>query len=292
MRRFFSRLQRFITVLMFNLLLSLLVKPRVRNTEETLDKVVNDRVSISRFGDGEFKIIAGESLFFQENEPILRMRLQEILRAKLDNHVVAIPDVFGSIDKFTDKSKEHWKRYLTYNRFTIYKMLDWKKEYYDSQMTRLYIDYKDKRKARERFDKIKKLWDEREVVIIEGSQSRLGVGNDLFANAKTIERILCPPKNAFSVYEKILQEVIKNSKNKLILIALGPTATVLAYDLSKYGFQAVDVGHIDIEYEWFLDAAEYKSVVRTKYVNEVPFGDQVEEVCDSKYDSEVISRIS
>ncbi|KPV39317.1 SP_1767 family glycosyltransferase [Alicyclobacillus ferrooxydans] len=292
MSRFFCRVQRFITVRMFNWLLSLLVKPRVRNTDETLNKVAHDRVSISRFGDGEFKIMEGESLFFQESEPILRMRLQQVLRAKLDNHIVGIPDVFGSIERFTDKSKYHWKRYLRYNRFTIYKMLDWKKEYYDALMTRLYIDHEDKSKARERFDKLKKLWDKREVLIIEGSLSRLGVGNDLFANAKTIERILCPSKNAFSMYQEILREATKNSKNKLILIALGPTATVLAYDLTRYGFQAVDVGHIDIEYEWFLRGVVDKSVVKKKYVNEVPLGDQVEEVCDNKYDSEVISRIS
>lgn len=32
---------------------------------------------------------------------------------------------------------------------------------------------------------------------------------------------------------------------RLILIALGMTATVLAYDLSKAGFWAIDIGHID-----------------------------------------------
>ena len=37
-----------------------------------------------------------------------------------------------------------------------------------------------------------------------------------------------------------------------MLIALGPTATILAYDLAEKGVQALDVGHIDIEYEWFL----------------------------------------
>ena len=47
-------------------------------------------------------------------------------------------------------------------------------------------------------------------------------------------------------------------KNKLILIALGPTATILAYDLYKLGYRAIDIGHIDIEYEWFLRKANTK----------------------------------
>jgi hypothetical protein len=37
--------------------------------------------------------------------------------------------------------------------------------------------------------------------------------------------------------------------DKLILIALGPTATVLAYDLAKKGYQAIDIGHLPSCYE-------------------------------------------
>jgi len=30
---------------------------------------------------------------------------------------------------------------------------------------------------------------------------------------------------------------------------LGPTTTVLAYDLYKNGYQAIDIGHVDLEHE-------------------------------------------
>ena len=42
---------------------------------------------------------------------------------------------------------------------------------------------------------------------------------------------------------------IANQENPLILISLGPTATVLAYDLSKTGVQAIDIGHITNMYD-------------------------------------------
>ena len=58
---------------------------------------------------------------------------------------------------------------------------------------------------------MKKIWDERDVLIIEGYFTRCGIGNDLFNNSKSIKRILCPPKNAFLVYEKIINE-FKNLK--------------------------------------------------------------------------------
>lgn len=34
------------------------------------------------------------------------------------------------------------------------------------------------------------------------------------------------------------------------MIAMGATATVLAYNLALAGFQELDIGHIEMEYEW------------------------------------------
>lgn len=45
-----------------------------------------------------------------------------------------------------------------------------------------------------------------------------------------MKRILCPSKNAFSKYDEILNNCISCDKESLFIIALGPTATVFAYD--------------------------------------------------------------
>ena len=37
-------------------------------------------------------------------------------------------------------------------------------------------------------------------------------------------------------------------KEYLVLLSLGPCATVLAYDLSKKGYQALDIGHLPNSY--------------------------------------------
>lgn len=78
----------------------------------------------------------------------------------------------------------------------------------------------------------------------------------------------------------------------LILIALGHTATVLAYDLSKLGYQAIDIGHIDIEYEWLRMGAKRKMPVPNKYVNEVREGRIDTDLNDVTYQSQIIGRIS
>ena len=165
------------------------------------------------------------------------------------------------------------------------------KIYYDALVTRLYIDIKDKRKVEKRFNLVKSLWNNREVVIVEGEKSRLGIGNDLFNGCKTIERIICPSINAFSKYDEILKEVKKQDKSKLILIALGPTATILAYDLSNEGYQAIDIGHIDIEYEWYLMKVKEKCPVKNKYIGEINGGDCVEDILDKKYNKQIIKII-
>ena len=117
------------------------------------------------------------------------------------------------------------------------------------------------------------------------------VGNELFDNAKSIQRILGPEKDAFNRYNELLEAAQLYGKNKLILIALGMTATVLAYDLAKLGFWTIDIGHIDIEYEWFLRGAKDKIALEGKYVNEVLGGNIVIEEAPREYWNEVIMSV-
>ena len=165
--------------------------------------------------------------------------------------------------------------------------------YGDTQMTRPYIDRKDGKKwAGKVFPKLKSLWDGENLLIVEGAESRLGVGNDLFANAKSIRRVICPSKEAFDRYDDIYNAVLDLAKDSLVLIALGPTATVLAADLSKKDIWAIDIGHVDIEYEWFLRNAKEKIKIEGKHVNEAKGGRIVSECNDEKYLSEIICKIS
>ena len=121
----------------------------------------------------------------------------------------------------------------------------------------------------------------------------MGVGNDLLDNASTVVRVLAPAQNAFDKYDEIMTEALKLSKGSLILIALGPTATALSYDLYKEGYHAVDIGHVDLKYEQYLRKL---SQVREVYI---PYkyctGDEVGEVRnipnpdDPEYDKQIIA---
>ena len=138
------------------------------------------------------------------------------------------------------------------------------------------------------FSMLSEEWKDKDVVMIEGEKSRIGVGNDFFGKAKSVRRILCPAKNAYSKIDEIESAALGFPKECLILIALGPAATVLAYRLYKKGFRALDIGHMDIEYEWYKIRAKNKVPVKNKYVNEAGgYKTLVETEMDEKYKSEI-----
>ena len=150
---------------------------------------------------------------------------------------------------------------------------------------------KDKSKVGHVVGQLKKIWEGRPVFIIEGRYSCLGIGNDLFDNAKSIRRIICPSQNAFSKYDEIFETATKIiPKDCLILSALGMTATELCYDPSRRGYQAIDIGHIDIEYSWFRMRAKKKCSVPGKAVNEI--SNMPEKECsDNKYSESIVAVI-
>ena len=261
---------------------------------ETVEEIVNGKKSISRFGDGEFDMIYGIGMNYQKYDPKLAKRLEEIVLSEDENILIGLPNVVNLdyCKEYTGFATEFWPNWINKYKFKLVRLLKHNRKYYSTQITRFYLDYKDKSHTAEYVKELKKIWDGRDVVIIEGMQSRLGVGNDLFDNMKSIQRIICPSENAFDIYDRILNEALKIDKNKLVMLALGPTATVLSYDLAKAGYQAVDIGHVDIEYEWFLRKATTKIKIEHKYVTEVKEGrTNIADVNDEKYNGEIIARV-
>ena len=53
------------------------------------------------------------------------------------------------------------------------------------------------------------------------------------------------------------------------MIVLGPVATLMAYDLAMENYWAIDIGQLDVEYEWFLRGVEDRCDIPYKTVSEV-----------------------
>lgn len=265
----------------------------VINSIDSIRYIVKNGCSVSRYGDGEFDLIFGKGNGFQDYDPQLANRLKEILKSNATNHIVCIPYVITDISNLHTNIAMYYAQWIGNNRKKLFSLLDQNKIYYNSLITRFYIDFCDKSKCEYHINLLRKIWSGREIIIVEGNKSRVGVGNDLFSGARSIKRVLAPAENAFDRYDEILASTVVNTnKGDLILLALGMTATVLAYDLHKLGYQAIDLGHIDLEYEWFKMGASKKEIITGKYTNEVQNGDVVEDVQDKNYLNQIVADIS
>jgi glycosyltransferase family protein len=265
---------------------------RFYSIEDTFKMIKNEKKSLCRFGDGEIAWIYRDSkgYFGQDNSQELSDRLSNIILSNNENVLIGIPDFFGSLAHYSKKRKESRNTHLAkyYKRWMS--LLESDRYYADALMTRVYYGLEDN-KSEYMFNKWKSIWEDKSVIIIEGTQTRFGVGNDLLSNVRSVRRIVAPAENAFQKYDEIFNVVKKYlSEDTLFLISLGPTATVLAYDLGICGRQAIDIGHLDIEYEWFLTGASKKNPVTGKYVNEAggaPVAELPEIIMD-RYTSEII----
>ena len=267
---------------------------KVMNSVETLNYIYEKRLSVSRYGDGELAIMRKYSIGFQKYNPTLSQRLKEIANERNEHVLVCIPYPLVNCDDLKHKSQQFWK-HEGYSKYHLWiKYFHNQKILGDTQISRFYIDFKDGNKnAGQILPLWFKIWENRNILIVEGKDTRLGVGNDLLKKARSVRRIIAPSLNAFEKYEVILDTILQNAeKDDLILLALGPTATVLAVDLSKQGLQAIDMGHIDIEYEWFLMNAQDKVKIANKAVNEAPGGLKVEAAVNNEiYNNQIIGEI-
>ena len=272
---------------------------------QTIKYILEHRCSVSRYGDGELQLVwhyaecgSAENFkvdTFQRYDEKLAKRLAEILscRNKGKNHIVCIPEAFKSQQIYKGYTKLFWKRFFVNECVPHLNLFSPENDYYDTNFTRFYMDHTAKwnENLPQYIELLKRIWDNRDVCFIEGDTSRLGVGNDLFNNARSVTRLLVPATDAYSKYNEILSRVDSLSKHKLYLLALGATATVLAYDMANLGYWAIDVGHVDIEYEWMKIKAKHKVAISNKYVNEVKDGRICSNLADVLYQSQIIGRI-
>lgn len=267
----------------------------IRDKKETVEKIL-EGYSISRYGDGEFSIIINpKDISFQKYDSKLSQKLFEVLNSDLENHLVAIPTPLIKVDDLTKTDGWFWSKYYFQKKKHLYRILDQGKIYYDAMISRFYMPYVEKNKNTEYIEELKNYFSDKNILILEGEFTRFGLGNSLLNKAKKIERILCPAKNSFSKYDEIIKEVENNySKETLLLIALGPTATILAYDFCKLGYQALDIGHLDVEYEWYLMKATHKVDLANKIVNEAQeSGDKhiKDKELEELYNNQIVKKI-
>lgn len=222
------------------------VYPNVMSTTDTLNKILEGR-SIARFGDGELQIVIGKSLGkrgkaneYQVFDKKLSNKLREIIKTPTENCIIAI-------DKYNDawNDKKNYKYGLSY--FENFLCRHWKNlkniykynyTYGCTATTRVSV-FKENE-----LEKIKKIWENRKVLFVVGEGSHFVMEPRLFNNIAEADMLVTKGKSSFDQYDNIIEQIKTYGKDWLLFLSLGPTATVLAYELSDLGYQALDMGHL------------------------------------------------
>lgn len=209
--------------------------PNTASEFETIDKILQG-ASLVRYNDGEYSLMIGlHHPDYQRLDDKLVMRLKEILTAENDKVLVGITTL-----RSFDHLGRIWKKFIIRKGNRTLKLFNYSKKYYSGNISGILWA------KGEQFEKNvalhKSIWEGRKVLFVVGKESRFFFHEELFDNVAEHEFLYAPARHAFAVYEDIIGSIRQYDKDWLILIALGPTATVLGYDLAQEGYQAIDIG--------------------------------------------------
>lgn len=210
--------------------------------DETLDMIIEKKMSVARYGDGEIKMTTSlAGCMFENSSYYVTSKLRTILQENHNNLLVCIPG-----DMRDSWWSDFWqKEFSNFSNFLI------KKVYGHSFVSRAAF----RQLGQVGVEKWKKVWDNRKVVFVTGSGSRFNYKHELFDNLNDYNIVSSTATHATRDIPRLVSELSMKDKDTLFLLALGPAATILAYELSLLGFQAIDIGHITNCYDSVFNGA-------------------------------------
>lgn len=222
------------------------------NDELETIKKLQQGYSISRFGDGEFRLINGKSIIYQDIDTQMSNKLINILSQKNlpTKLLVGIPPFYQNKESFfcpkrvtSKKVINYWRKYLRHrDSINVCKIMDDNKDYYSSFISRIEsFSYNNN----EYLNELSKIWSGRNVVLIMNEKKYndiKNIMNNCINKEQILKIIFCLEKNAYSQYDSLLNQCSEFGKDTLFLIMAGPTATLLAHDLCIKNYQCIDIG--------------------------------------------------
>jgi len=200
--------------------------PRVHDEFETIKKVLRG-FSLSRFGDGELKIIHGAGYSREKANRNLTAELLDTFLNPDPKCIIGIPTMNPEGPKYANwlRHEARFLRVLT------------KQRYYSAFVTR--PDSAPWISTPEYAQYVQRIWaGKHAVVLCEQSGSMI---KTVRMAAKSAAHIMCPREGAYARIDK-LEERILDAKPDVAILACGPTASILANRLCKKGVHTVDLG--------------------------------------------------
>lgn len=220
--------------------------PRIMSMETTMREISDNRMSLSRFGDGEFKAMLrlNGNLKFQDTSPKLRHELTEILQNddRARNHLIGFPEILPG---------PHWTNVWADYYYELEPLIEGIQKFANSHVTRPVFFMQWRANAIESW---RKVFNRRRICVVTGYESRFELLPELFGGATEVEFVRGPSQHAYDDIGGLKSEVLRTDCD-LALFSLGPAGTVLSRRLADSNIQALDVGHISASFHTAFNGA-------------------------------------
>jgi hypothetical protein len=215
---------------------------QVMNEWHTLAMVRQMDLSLSRYGDGEIKIMMGQSIKSQEANIGLAKRLRQVAQDPSDSVLVCIPRIFEGIPAH---KLGFWERYSTDPERLRFFRGD--RVYGSAFVTR--PDHFVELDHPTYWNLWRSIWNARPVLFLRGvaGDGREPHHYGMLDNASSLKMLGIPPSNAWAWRKSIYNTCMawhRDCPDGLVVMAAGATATVLCHQLGEAGVQAIDAGHV------------------------------------------------
>jgi hypothetical protein len=208
---------------------------------ETLAHIKAHRISLARLGDGELLLALNSAahIVYQQGSDALQQDLRCLLKG--DGYedtplLVGIPGLTVAYYRL------YWAKYWRLVRPLLASTMT----YGNISVSREALFRQDAEAGRLAW---RAVWDACDVCFVTGKGSRFDVLPALFDNVASQRMIHSLPAQAYDDLPRVLDEIRATvPKSTLVLISLGPAATVLAGRLAREGYWAIDLGHISNAY--------------------------------------------
>lgn len=212
---------------------------------ETIKYISDNKCSVARYGDGEFKLCIGASAKSQKADRNMAEQMRFLLRdTNNKNLLVCIPRIYEPRSDWPTQEKwNFWKQFAQQSRYVS--LLNTRKTYGSSFITR---PDSSGQSSVTFYESIKALWSGKNVLLIKGEGTGFDKDKSIFSTARRYETLLGPERDSFSMIDSLVHKAIyRTNEDTVIVISLGPTATLLAERLSKFR-QTLDLGHLGMFY--------------------------------------------
>lgn len=219
----------------------------IQSYDSCLDYLINTNFSLSRFGDGEFRVISGESHDFNDINIKLKNKLIQTLRYPHEKCALGLVSTL-----FRSRlPNEYWERVSRKCKPIIIENINFDRVYLNANMTLVFA--KQSNHWDRYFAKFRSIWNRENIILVANFDQLDTYKYNIFDNAAKIIKINAPARNAFAEYDELIQQISLHDRSNIIILILGMTATVMANDLSIMGYRALDVGHLAKCYSFYKE---------------------------------------